>query len=67
MMAEMTQGPFENYLESLEQEESQVLQKIYWELIQMMTNDSEVANIFNNFFANVATKLKEPYKVSDIQ
>ena len=34
---------------------------------EFITNDSEVANRFNSFFANVATKLKEPYTVSDFQ
>ena len=34
---------------------------------EFTTNDSEVASIFNNFFANVATKVKEPYTVSDFQ
>ena len=38
---------------------------------EFINNDSEVANIFNSFFANVATKLKHkikaPYTVSDFQ
>lgn len=34
---------------------------------QFITSDSEIANIFNNFFANVATQLKEPCIDSDFQ
>ena len=34
---------------------------------EFITNDSKVANIFSSFFANIATKLKELYAVSDFQ
>ena len=66
----MAQCPFGNYLESLVQEESQVLQKKILGINsndEFITNNSEVANIFNSFFANVATKLIEPYTVSVVQ
>ena len=33
----------------------------------VITNDSEVAEVFSNYFINIASKLKEPVPNSDFQ